>query len=77
MKRYAAWIVTAVAFGAAIGVDIAMDSSYLPGYWASIGLVGCAIIVVVSKWLGKAFIQRPEDHWPLDVPADEQEDLRG
>jgi hypothetical protein len=43
----------------------------------AIGLVGCIVIVIASKWLGKAFIQAPEDHYPDDAPADHVEDLRG
>jgi hypothetical protein len=33
---------------------------YVPGYAAIIGLVGCIVVVQISKWLGKAFLQRPE-----------------
>ena len=36
---------------------------YVPGFWALFGLVGCWIIVVGSKKLGKAFIQRKEDYY--------------
>ena len=34
---------------------------YVPGYAAAIGLFGCIVVVQISKWLGKAFLQRPED----------------
>lgn len=33
---------------------------YLPGYAAIIGLGGCLVVVLASKALGKAFLQRPE-----------------
>ncbi|MFO7694076.1 MAG: hypothetical protein R6V57_13390 [Vicinamibacterales bacterium] len=33
---------------------------YVPGYAALIGLVGCLVVVLISKWLGKALLQRPE-----------------
>jgi hypothetical protein len=33
---------------------------HVPGYSAVIGLVGCVVVVGISKWLGKAFLQRPE-----------------
>jgi hypothetical protein len=33
---------------------------YLPGYSAMIGLFGCILVVMISKWLGKALLQRPE-----------------
>lgn len=77
MKHRTAWIVSIVAFAGAVGVDLAIDTSYPPGYSAMIGFAGCAAIVIVSKWLGKRFIQRDEDHWPNDIPADIEEDLRG
>jgi hypothetical protein len=34
---------------------------YVPGYSAMIGLFGCIVVVMISKWLGKAFLQRPEE----------------
>jgi hypothetical protein len=34
---------------------------YVPGYSAMIGLFGCLVVVMISKWLGKAFLQRPEE----------------
>jgi hypothetical protein len=33
---------------------------YVPGYSAMIGLFGCILVVMISKWLGKALLQRPE-----------------
>lgn len=27
------------------------------------GVVGCAVIVYFSKWLGKVWLQRPEDYY--------------
>jgi hypothetical protein len=33
---------------------------YVPGYAAVIGLVGCIVVVQISKWLGRVFLQRPE-----------------
>jgi hypothetical protein len=34
---------------------------FLPGYSAWIGVLGCVLVVQVSKALGKAFLQEPED----------------
>jgi len=68
--------VTAVLFALGIGADIATGTKNFPGYAASIGLFGCIVIVVVSKWLGGA-LSRPESLYPDDIPADVQEDLRG
>lgn len=69
-------IVTVIAFAIAVVVDLVIDEARFPGYGASIGLFGCIVIVVVSKWLGR-WLSRPEDLYPDDVPADLQEDLRG
>ncbi len=33
---------------------------HLPGYAAIIGLGACLVVVIASKALGKAFLQRPE-----------------
>jgi hypothetical protein len=33
------------------------------GWWAWYGAVGCAAIVVVSKWLGHLFLQKREDFY--------------
>jgi hypothetical protein len=54
-------------------------SGYSPflGYGALLGLGGCAVIIVGSKWLGDRFLQRGEDYYPGEAPTDEQEDLRG
>jgi hypothetical protein len=68
--------VTAALLALGVVVDIVTGAKNFPGYAASIGLVGCVVIVVVSKWLGGA-LSRPEDLYPDDVPADVQEDLRG
>ncbi len=72
-----ALVVTAVAFALGVLVDVLTDAAYVPGYSAAIGLFGCVVIIIASKWLGKAFIQKDEDYYPHDAPADAQEDLRG
>ena len=33
----------------------------IPAFWALFGFVGCAVIVLASKALGHALLQRPED----------------
>lgn len=33
----------------------------VPGYSAVIGLLGCIVVVQLSKWLGKLFLQGPEE----------------
>ncbi|MHC4849122.1 MAG: hypothetical protein ACYTEG_11790 [Planctomycetota bacterium] len=39
---------------------------YLPAFYCVFGFVGCALIVYVSKGLGKLFIQKPEDYYDDD-----------
>jgi len=68
--------VTAGLFALGIVLDVVTGAKNFPGYAASIGLFGCIVIVVVSKWLGGA-LSRPEDLYPDDISADVQEDLRG
>jgi len=68
--------VTGALLGIGIIADVVTGAKNFPGYAASIGLFGCIVIVVVSKWLGGA-LSRPEDLDPDDVPMDVQEDLRG
>lgn len=34
---------------------------HVPGYSAIIGLFGCIVVVQISKWLGKLFLQGPEE----------------
>ena len=79
MTRGRPLTITLVAFvvlGVLVDVLIVATSPF-PGYAAALGLVGCILIIVVSKWLGKAFIQAPEDHYPEDEPADLVPDLYG
>lgn len=33
---------------------------WVPGYAALIGLGGCLVVVLLSKWLGRLFLQRPD-----------------
>lgn len=78
MIRRRAMAATVVAFALSVFADVAAgETDPFPGYPAVIGLFGCIGIIVISKWLGKTFLQRSERYYPHDVPADEQEDLRG
>jgi hypothetical protein len=71
-----ALLVTVILLVGGIATDVATGAKNFPGYSALIGLVGCIVIVVVSKWFGNV-LSRSEDLYPDDVPADLQEDLRG
>lgn len=71
-------VATVLAFALSMLADVvAGETSPFPGYPAAVGLVGCIGIIVISKWLGRVFLQRPEHYYPDDAPADLQEDLRG
>jgi hypothetical protein len=69
-------VVTLVALALGIGVDVLTGSKNAPGYSALVGLLGCIVIVVVSKGFGRV-LSRGEDLYPDDVPVDVQEDLHG
>jgi hypothetical protein len=58
----ATWIAIAAVFVLAVVNDLFLDVRP-PGMMAAYGLVGCIAIIVVSKWFGKVFAQRPEDHY--------------
>lgn len=35
----------------------------LPGFWSVFGLVGCTLIIFLSKWYGHAGIMKREDYY--------------
>ena len=37
--------------------------NHVPFFFGALGFVGCYLIIVVSKQLGKWFIDRPEDYY--------------
>jgi hypothetical protein len=40
-------------------------------FFAVYGFVGCVVIIFVSKWLGKYFLQRSEEYYePYRAPAE-------
>ena len=36
---------------------------HLPGFWSVFGFVGCALIILLSKWYGHAGIMTREDYY--------------
>jgi hypothetical protein len=34
-----------------------------PGFWALFGLLGCALLIVASKWFGHLGIMKDEDYY--------------
>jgi hypothetical protein len=45
----------------------------LPAFWALFGFIGCALIVILSKWYGHAGIMTREDYY--EEPAKKEEEL--
>ena len=35
----------------------------LPGFWTLFGLVGCILLIILSKWFGHAGIMTREDYY--------------
>ena len=59
-----------VTMAATAVVEVALHTAHavfpwhaVPGFDFVYGAASCAAIVVVSKALGKAWLQRDEDHW--------------
>jgi len=63
------WTIAALAGALAVGVPLALHVGHehpweaLPGFYGWFGGIGCAAIVLVSKALGKWFLQKPEDFY--------------
>ena len=38
-------------------------AEHIPAFWAAFGFVGCALIIIVSKWFGHAGIMQREDYY--------------
>jgi len=39
------------------------QAEQIPGFWAVFGFVGCAILIILSKWFGHAGIMTREDYY--------------
>ena len=62
------WIFALVTGGIAVALQYVRPVKHygsfwekVPGWWAIFGFIGCAVIVLVSKWLGSVFLQKRED----------------
>ncbi|MGO9202660.1 MAG: hypothetical protein ACLQM8_19230 [Limisphaerales bacterium] len=44
----------------------------LPAFWSVFGFIGCALIVIVSKWYGHAGIMTREDYY--EEPSGKEEE---
>lgn len=45
---------------------------HLPGFWSIFGFIGCALIIVLSKWYGHAGIMTREDYYGPEEPEEEK-----
>lgn len=54
-------LVLSMAAMAVLEAWLVPDPHVPPGTFAIGGLVGCGLIVAISKALGKAWLQRPDD----------------
>lgn len=58
-----------VAIGVLVVLDIFIEKheyfvwDKIPGFNAVFGLISCVLIVVVSKFLGKVWLQKKEDYY--------------
>lgn len=68
-------LIVATALIVSVGVDVAWGKSIFPGYGATVGLLGSFALVVVTNWLGKTVLDRPEEALGIDAPLDEHADL--
>ena len=59
MTRARLLVITAVLAVIGVVLDVAMGADP-PGYALTVGLGGCIGIILVSKWVGKAWLQRPD-----------------
>ena len=39
------------------------QAEQIPGFWAVFGFVGCAVLIILSKWFGHAGIMNREDYY--------------
>lgn len=50
-------------FGFLSGADHGHWWNHVPGFYAIWGFLGCIVIILASKWVGKRFIQQKEDYY--------------
>lgn len=69
MKKWH-WIVLGVLAVISLIVEFTMLADYdshwwnqIPGFYILWGFIGCAAVILVSKWLGKLFILSDEDYY--------------
>jgi len=48
---------------------------HIPAFWSIFGFIGCAVLILVSKWYGHLGIMTREDYYE-DQPAKTEEEPR-
>ncbi len=48
-------------------------AEHIPAFWSIFGFLGCAVLIVVSKWYGHLGIMTREDYYD-DKPSQAQEE---
>ncbi len=43
--------------------DAHTKAEHFPAFWATFGFIGCAVLILVSKWFGHAGIMQREDYY--------------
>lgn len=74
------WVCLAVLALLVLGDAALVDKSdahpgveRLPAFWAVFGFIGCALIVILSKWYGHAGIMTREDYYEEPSRKEEEE----
>lgn len=39
------------------------QAEHIPAFWAVFGFIGCVVLIIVSKWFGRAGIMQREDYY--------------
>lgn len=56
------WVITGALLVAGIAVDFLLGRD-IPGFDAVFAFASCVTIILVSKWLGKRWLQRDEAYY--------------
>ncbi len=46
-------------------------AEHVPAFWAVFGFVGCAVLIILSKWFGHAGIMQGEDYYERPTRGEE------
>ncbi len=58
-------VLTVISFIAELTQEPRHWWEQIPGFYIIFGFVGCVVIIVVSKALGKLFLQKDEDYYDV------------